>query len=107
MTNPNNPVGTILTEAEIDAIVAAAAGVGAWILADEVCNQTIPNARRIQGIQPFRAPLLQPSGLPRHPLYELRPAKMMIASRLMKRSMSNACHHGSCICDLDKLWVDG
>ena len=34
--NPNNPTGAILTEAEMDAIVAAADGVGAWILADEV-----------------------------------------------------------------------
>ncbi|CAL8469890.1 g9432 [Coccomyxa elongata] len=40
VTNPNNPVGTILTEAEMDAIVAAAAGVGAWILADEVYRGT-------------------------------------------------------------------
>jgi len=34
--NPNNPTGYILTEAEMDAIVAAAERVGAWILADEV-----------------------------------------------------------------------
>ena len=34
--NPNNPTGYILTEAEMDAIVAAADRVGAWILADEV-----------------------------------------------------------------------
>jgi len=34
--NPNNPTGHILTEAEMDAIVAAADRVGAWILADEV-----------------------------------------------------------------------
>ncbi len=34
--NPNNPTGRIMTEAEMDAIVAAAARVGAWILADEV-----------------------------------------------------------------------
>lgn len=40
VTNPNNPVGTILTEAETDAIVAAAAKVGAWILADEVYRGT-------------------------------------------------------------------
>jgi len=34
--NPNNPTGYILTEAEMDAIVATADGVGAWLLADEV-----------------------------------------------------------------------
>ena len=34
--NPNNPTGYILTEAEMDAIVAAAERVDAWILADEV-----------------------------------------------------------------------
>jgi len=36
LCNPNNPTGYILTEAEMDAIVAAADRVGAWILADEV-----------------------------------------------------------------------
>lgn len=34
--NPNNPTGRIMTEAEMDAVVAVAAKVGAWILADEV-----------------------------------------------------------------------
>ncbi|MFH1942525.1 MAG: aminotransferase class I/II-fold pyridoxal phosphate-dependent enzyme [bacterium] len=34
--NPNNPTGAILTEAEMDAVVAAADRVGAWLLADEV-----------------------------------------------------------------------
>ncbi len=34
--NPNNPTGAILTRKEMDAIVAAAERVGAWILADEV-----------------------------------------------------------------------
>jgi len=33
--NPNNPTGHILTPSEIEAIVAAADRVGAWILADE------------------------------------------------------------------------
>ena len=36
LVNPNNPTGRILTEDEMDAIVAAADKVGAWILADEV-----------------------------------------------------------------------
>ena len=34
--NPNNPTGYILTQEEMDAIVAAAARVEAWLLADEV-----------------------------------------------------------------------
>ncbi len=34
--NPNNPTGRIMTEAEMDAIVASASRCGAWILADEV-----------------------------------------------------------------------
>lgn len=34
--NPNNPTGYILTQSEMDAIVAAAARVGAWLMADEV-----------------------------------------------------------------------
>jgi aspartate/methionine/tyrosine aminotransferase len=34
--NPNNPTGYILTPAEMDGVVAAAARVGAWLLADEV-----------------------------------------------------------------------
>ena len=41
--NPNNPTGHILTAAEMDAIIAAAARVGAWLLADEVyagCERT-------------------------------------------------------------------
>ncbi len=36
VTNPNNPTGAVLTEAEMDAIVAAADRVGAWILSDEI-----------------------------------------------------------------------
>jgi aspartate/methionine/tyrosine aminotransferase len=34
--NPNNPTGYALTDEEMDGIVSAAAGVGAWLLADEV-----------------------------------------------------------------------
>jgi len=34
--NPHNPTGHILTEAERDALIAAADRVGAWIVADEV-----------------------------------------------------------------------
>jgi aspartate/methionine/tyrosine aminotransferase len=40
VTNPSNPVGTILTEAEMSAIAAIAARAGAWILADEVYRGT-------------------------------------------------------------------
>lgn len=36
VVNPNNPTGHIFTDAEMDAIIAAANRVGAWILADEV-----------------------------------------------------------------------
>ena len=36
VVNPNNPTGYIMTDAEMDAVVAAADSVGAWILADEV-----------------------------------------------------------------------
>jgi aspartate/methionine/tyrosine aminotransferase len=34
--NPNNPTGHVLTEQEMDAVVAAADRVGAWIVADEI-----------------------------------------------------------------------
>jgi len=34
--NPNNPTGRILTESEMDTIVATADRVGAWLLSDEV-----------------------------------------------------------------------
>lgn len=36
VTNPNNPTGSILAEATMDAVVAAAERVGAWIIADEI-----------------------------------------------------------------------
>jgi aspartate/methionine/tyrosine aminotransferase len=36
VVNPNNPSGKILDETEMDAIVAAADRVGAWLIADEV-----------------------------------------------------------------------
>ncbi len=34
--NPNNPVGSVLSEEEMDAVIAAAERVGAWIVADEI-----------------------------------------------------------------------
>ena len=36
VTNPNNPTGAVLTGSEMDAIVAEADRVGAWIMADEI-----------------------------------------------------------------------
>ncbi|MEP6995624.1 MAG: aminotransferase class I/II-fold pyridoxal phosphate-dependent enzyme [Acidobacteriota bacterium] len=36
VTNPNNPTGAVLTEEEMDEIVAAARRVKAWIVSDEV-----------------------------------------------------------------------
>ena len=42
--NPNNPTGYIMTSEEMDAVVAAADRVGAWILADEVYR----GAERVQ-----------------------------------------------------------
>lgn len=38
--NPNNPTGYILTNAEMDNIIATAERAGAWILADEVYSGT-------------------------------------------------------------------
>ena len=34
--NPNNPTGTVLTEAEMEAVVDVAERAGAWIVADEI-----------------------------------------------------------------------
>ena len=34
--NPNNPTGHVLTEDEMDAVIAAADRVGAWIVSDEI-----------------------------------------------------------------------
>jgi aspartate/methionine/tyrosine aminotransferase len=34
--NPNNPTGTVLTDAEMDAVIEVAARAGAWIVADEI-----------------------------------------------------------------------
>jgi len=45
--NPDNPTGYILTEEEMDAIVAVAERVGAWLLADEVYS----GAERLTDIQ--------------------------------------------------------
>ena len=36
ITNPNNPTGGVLTEAEMDAVVRAARRANAWLLADEI-----------------------------------------------------------------------
>jgi aspartate/methionine/tyrosine aminotransferase len=40
IVNPNNPVGTVLTDGELDAIASTCARVGAWLLVDEVYRGT-------------------------------------------------------------------
>lgn len=45
--NPNNPTGRIMSEDEMDAVVASADKVGAWILADEVYR----GAERLTDVQ--------------------------------------------------------
>jgi len=40
IVNPNNPTGTVLTEVEMQRIVAACARVGAWLHVDEVYHGT-------------------------------------------------------------------
>lgn len=44
--NPNNPTGAILSESDMDAIVAAAARHGCWILADEVYRDATREGER-------------------------------------------------------------
>jgi aspartate/methionine/tyrosine aminotransferase len=44
VVNPNNPTGRILTGKDRQALVSAAAGVGAWIVADEVYAGTELNS---------------------------------------------------------------
>jgi aspartate/methionine/tyrosine aminotransferase len=36
VTNPNNPTGAVLSEREMDAVIAVASTVGAWVIADEI-----------------------------------------------------------------------
>ena len=43
--NPNNPTGSVLKEEQMGAVCAAAARVGAWILADEVYRGAERNGR--------------------------------------------------------------
>lgn len=45
--NPNNPTGAVLSQESMDAIVSAAAKVGAWLLADEVYS----GAERLTDVQ--------------------------------------------------------
>ena len=44
VVNPNNPTGRILTDTDRQALVSSAAGVGAWIVADEVYAGTELNS---------------------------------------------------------------
>jgi aspartate/methionine/tyrosine aminotransferase len=47
VTNPNNPAGTILTEEQMQAIIAIAERAGAWILSDEVHRGTELHTDRV------------------------------------------------------------
>ncbi|EAQ96871.1 aminotransferase class I/II-fold pyridoxal phosphate-dependent enzyme [Congregibacter litoralis] len=44
VVNPNNPTGQVLSDEDREAIIAAARGVGAWIVADEVYSGTERNS---------------------------------------------------------------
>ena len=44
VVNPNNPTGRILTDTDRQALVSSAAGVGTWIVADEVYAGTELNS---------------------------------------------------------------
>ena len=46
VTNPQNPTGVRLTDAALDAVLDAAARVGAWVLADEVYAGAEPEGDR-------------------------------------------------------------
>ena len=71
--NPNNPTGAVLDEEEMDAVVAAARRVGAWIVADEIYRgaelagdaltptffgryeRVVGHRRPVQGLRPARS----------------------------------------------------
>lgn len=50
ITNPHNPTGAILSEAELHAVVRAARRVGAWIVADEIYRGAELSGRRSSGL---------------------------------------------------------
>ena len=55
--NPNNPTGYVLTSDEMDAVVAAADRVGAWIVSDEIYRGAEVDVRR--GVADVLGPLRQ------------------------------------------------